>query len=137
MHLKSETVFMFPILINSNHSHQKKNDYTCLSFFFQREELKHLKLALLHNIYFFQWICFSQGSVPILQMQVVHTAHYHMCRMIQRTAWDQDIILAFSKDHSSMLRSSNLVHACLFGKLHPLVAAVTIPWKSQISVAEG
>lgn len=92
---------------------EKKTTTPVCNFLFPREGLKRLKLVLLNNIYFFfQWICFSQGSVPILQIQVVHTARYCMCSMIQRTARDQDIILEFSKDHSSMFRSSSLVHAC-------------------------
>jgi len=50
MHLKPQTIFMFAIVINSNHSHQKKNYYTSLSLFFLREGLKLLRVTLLNNI---------------------------------------------------------------------------------------
>lgn len=111
MHLKSQTIFMFAIVINSNNSHQKKMA-TPGCHFFSKGRIETSQAGIIKQYLYFQWICFSQGSVPILQMQVVHAAHYCVYRMIQRTARDQEIILAFSKNHSSMLRSSSLVHAC-------------------------
>lgn len=58
-----------------------------ICIFFPRERVETSQTGVIKQyLIFLQWIYFSQGSVPILQMQVVHIACYCMCRMIQRTA---------------------------------------------------
>lgn len=101
---------MFAIVINSSHSRGKKWLHL-LVIFFPRERVETSQTGVIkQNLSFFQWIYFSQGSVPILQMQVVHITCYCMCRMVQRTVGEQGVILVFSKDHRSMLRSSTIVN---------------------------
>lgn len=64
--------------------HFRKKMATIVCHFFPPwEVLELLKLVLFNTIhfFFFQWICFSQGSVSILQVQVAHTSLYCMRRM--------------------------------------------------------